>query len=119
MEQFSGPIPPPDLLRQYDELIEHGAERIFGAFEKQTRHRQTIEAAVIHGNEARSFRGQWMAYSLALIILTLGSVMIFKGREWAGTVLISVDLVGLVAVFITSKAMQRQERETKYSLGRR
>lgn len=117
LEQYSGPIPPPDLLRQYDELIEGGAERIFNAFESQTRHRMGIESAVVFGNEGRANRGQWMAYSLALVILTLGSIMIFTGREEAGVAMITVDLVGLVAVFITSKRSQRLERQAKYQLG--
>lgn len=119
LEQFSGPIPPPDLLTQYNDVVSDGAERIFAAFEAQTRHRQSIEAAVVHGNENRAGRGQWMAYSLAIIILALGSVMIFTGHEWAGATLITVDLVGLVGVFVTSKVVQSKEREAKYEPGRR
>lgn len=119
LEEFSGPIPPPSLLREYDQLIDGGAERIFGAFEAQTKHRQTIESQVITGNEKRATRGQVMAYSLALLILALGSVMIFNGHGWEGTTLISIDLVGLVSVFVTSKLSQQQERAQKFQLQRR
>ena len=38
-----GPLPPPEQLQKYGEIVEDGAERIFKQFEKQTAHRHEIE----------------------------------------------------------------------------
>jgi uncharacterized membrane protein len=116
MEQFSGPIPPPDLLRKYNDIVDNGAERLFAAFENQTRHRQELENTVVQGAEARANRGQWMGFIMANVVLGVGGVMVFSGHEEAGAVVISVDLVGLVSVFIYGRHTQRQEREKKYGL---
>jgi uncharacterized membrane protein len=40
---FSGPIPPPDLLERYNQIIPEGADRILKMAEKQSAHRQKIE----------------------------------------------------------------------------
>jgi uncharacterized membrane protein len=114
LEQYSGPIPPPELLRQYDEVVENGAERLFAAFENQTQHRQGLERTVIGGGEARANRGQWMGFGLANLVLALGTTMIFSGHDGAGAAIISVDLVGLVGVFVYGRQSQRREREAKY-----
>lgn len=37
---FSGPIPHPDLLAQYDQIIPNGADRILLMAEAQSRHRR-------------------------------------------------------------------------------
>ena len=41
--RFSGPIPPPDLLRKYEEINPGFADRIMRQAEAQTAHRIEIE----------------------------------------------------------------------------
>jgi uncharacterized membrane protein len=40
---WQGPIPPPQELKRYDEIIENGAERLFSQFERETQHRHLLE----------------------------------------------------------------------------
>ncbi len=40
---FSGPIPPPQVLKGYNEIIKDGAERIILMAEKQSNHRMQLE----------------------------------------------------------------------------
>ena len=40
---YQGPLPPPETLRGYNELIPNAAERIFAVFEKQAAHRMNEE----------------------------------------------------------------------------
>jgi uncharacterized membrane protein len=47
---YSGPLPHPDILQQYDRIVPNGAERIFAQFESQSAHRRMIEAKVINSN---------------------------------------------------------------------
>ena len=46
-EEFSGPLPHPDILEHYDRIVPGAAERILTKFEKQTDHRIKIEEQVI------------------------------------------------------------------------
>ena len=40
---FSGPIPPPDILKGYNDVVKDGAERIIAMAEKQSNHRMILE----------------------------------------------------------------------------
>jgi uncharacterized membrane protein len=40
---FSGPIPPPLILKQYDDLVPGAAARILAQAEQQTAHRIALE----------------------------------------------------------------------------
>ncbi|MCL2659595.1 MAG: DUF2335 domain-containing protein [Acidobacteriaceae bacterium] len=43
----SGPLPPPDVLTQYDQVVPNGAERIMAMAEQQSRHRIELEPRLL------------------------------------------------------------------------
>jgi uncharacterized membrane protein len=47
-QTFSGPIPPPTLLAEYNKVVPNAAERILAMAEKQSEHRQFLEKKVIN-----------------------------------------------------------------------
>lgn len=49
-ERFSGPIPHPRILKGYEEILPGSADRILTMAENQSKHRQAIEAEVVHSN---------------------------------------------------------------------
>jgi hypothetical protein len=44
--RYSGPLPPPDMMRAYGEIVDGGAERILDQWEGETKHRHAIEDRV-------------------------------------------------------------------------
>lgn len=48
-----GPLPPPDILEAYDKVVPNGADRIMSLAERQSQHRQDMEARVIEGTFGR------------------------------------------------------------------
>ena len=79
--RFSGPLPPPDLLARYNEIIPNGAERIFAMAENQARHREKLETKVIEGNVSTQREGSWFAFILTLVALIGGMFLIYVGQE--------------------------------------
>lgn len=51
---FSGPLPPPELLAKYNDVIPNGAERIMAMAERQSSHRERLEYRVVDGGVANS-----------------------------------------------------------------
>ena len=108
-EHFSGPLPPPDVLRRYDEIFPGLGERIVAMAENQSRHRQGLEKTVVEGRAANERRGQTYGFILAPLI-GLGSIGIIAiGRSTEGLSIILGELAALVGVFIYGR--KRQERE--------
>jgi uncharacterized membrane protein len=110
---FSGPIPPPHLLAQYNDVVKDGAERILAMAERQSAHREAMEAAVVKGNLSRQKEGAYFAFILALLTICGGILLIYSGRNVAGLVAILAPLAALAGVFVYTKREQRKERTEK------
>ena len=63
--EFSGPLPPPQILQGYNQAFAGCAERIVAMTERQSAHRQAIERSVIDANCQAQTRGQYFAFILA------------------------------------------------------
>lgn len=106
-EHHSGPLPAPKTLREYNEIIPDGAERITTVFENQSNHRMSLETKVVGRQTFQSLLGQIFGFLIALICLLIGVYLIEKGHEAAGITLFAIDIVGLAAVFVIGKRMQK------------
>lgn len=110
---FSGPLPLPSLLAQYNEIIPNGAERIMVMAERQSAHRERLEARVVEGNVANQTRGSYFAFVIALVALLGGFSLIYEGKSGEGLAAIISSVSGLVGVFVYAKVDQRRERTEK------
>jgi uncharacterized membrane protein len=110
---YSGPLPPPEILREFDQVVPGAAERIMRMAEKQQDHRIRLESKVITSDTYRSWAGLGLAGFLGFIIVGCGSYLIFQGHDTAGATIITSTLIGLVTTFVHGTRSRRQERETK------
>src|SRR5437868_4554614 len=58
LTQYRGPLPPPEMLAEYDRHIPGLAERIVRSWEQQSGHRQTLERQAAGGAESRMDKSQ-------------------------------------------------------------
>jgi uncharacterized membrane protein len=112
-QSFSGPLPPPLVLREYNEIIPGLAERIVALAEKQTEHRIGIEAKVIGSDISRSWGGLICGFVVALTCVAAGTICILYGHDWAGATLATGAVGGLVYTFIHGTAARKAERTEK------
>jgi uncharacterized membrane protein len=47
---FVGPMPPPELVAEYEEILPGAAKFFFSALDRQTSHRHLLEAKVVDAN---------------------------------------------------------------------
>jgi uncharacterized membrane protein len=110
---FAGPIPPPELLKKYNEIIPDGANRILEMAERQSAHRIELEKTVIEGDNRRANWGLVCGFTFGLIVFVLSFILIMYGHDWAGVALATTDLVVLVGTFVYGTRARRQERERR------
>ena len=109
-EAFSGPIPPPDLLEKYNNIIPNGADRILAMAEQQQAHRQFMEKTVVEGDVRRSDRGLILGFIVTVIFGAGGIYLVATGHDLNGLAVIFLPLAGLVGTFIYSKKTRKEER---------
>ncbi len=110
-EHHTGPLPAPKTLKAYDSIINNGAERIMQKFEQQSSHRQYLEKTVIVRQLNQSSVGQILGFVVALCCLGIGCFLVMKGHDAAGITIFSLDIVGLVSVFVIRKIYRQRELE--------
>jgi len=115
-EISKGPLPPPQILREYDNIIENGAERIMAMAEKEQAAR--LKERELNGESNRKLadrkldyfkRGQWMGFSLALIVLLSAGFFAYLQFITLATILLATTLVALVGLFVYTTKNQNKE----------
>ncbi len=110
---YVGPLPRPDLLKQFDEIVPGAAERIITQFEKQSDHRRNLENIAIKHDRFISTLGLFCGFVIAMSAISGGVYAATLGKDLFGSILSGTGLVGLVSVFIygsQSKRKHLQER---------
>ncbi|WP_206668814.1 DUF2335 domain-containing protein [Stutzerimonas nosocomialis] len=115
-ERHSGPLPSPRQLREYEDVVPGGAERIFQMAEREQSHRHeqqkamaSLRGSVFQHVQVRENRGQLIATAMSLLVMFFGGWLIHLGNPNLGTGLIVGTMVSIASVFITSRADKKKE----------
>lgn len=110
---FSGPIPPPELLKGYNEVVKDGAERIVIMAEKQSNHRMQLEDHAIKEELKQSRLGQVFGFILGIVGLVLAAILAILDHEAIAGIFGTTTILGLVTVFVLGKKAQKKDLEDK------
>lgn len=110
---FSGPIPPPELLKGYNEVVKDGAERIVIMAEKQSNHRMKLEDHAIREELKQSRLGQVFGFVLGIVGLLLAAILAILDHETIAGIFATTTILGLVTVFVLGKKAQKKDLEDK------
>ncbi|GET07675.1 hypothetical protein SY111_02990 [Ligilactobacillus agilis] len=102
LEMYSGPIPHPDILKKYDELDPGAAKLIIENGVKESEHRRKLELQAMSYTAKDSKRREWMGFTLGIIIISVGALLIYLGHTITGTLLSGISAVSLVGLFVGS-----------------
>jgi uncharacterized membrane protein len=110
---FSGPLPPPEALARYNDVVPGAAGRIIAMAEKQQEHRQELEQRVVFSNAETQKHGLHLGFVIAMTAILGGIWLISIGKETTGLVAIVTAIASLVGVFVYGKSEQKKELEKK------
>ena len=84
--EFSRPIPPPSIIKGYEEVLPGSADRIIRMAEEQARHRQEMEKKMIDFEARDSLLGILFAFSLGVGCLIAAAIMVILVPQSAGVI---------------------------------
>jgi uncharacterized membrane protein len=113
MRSFSGPLPPPETLDRYNQILPGAAERIITMAESQHQHRQGLETLVIHSNVKAQKLGTILGFIVAMTVVLGGMYLVHEGKNAPGLAAILTALASLVGVFLYSKREQQKDLAKK------
>jgi uncharacterized membrane protein len=107
---FSGPLPPPWALQEYDKVVPGAAEKILAQAQSQTLHRIEMERKVTESDIQRSRLGLAAGFIVAMTTILGGIFLAYTGHDLAGTTIAALATASLVGVFVYGKSAQKEER---------
>lgn len=113
MRSYSGPLPPPEVLERYNEILPGAAERIISLAESQHHHRQELEKCVITSNVKAQKLGTVLGFIVSMTVVIGGMFLIHEGKSTAGLATTLTALASLVGVFVWSKHEQQRDLQKK------
>lgn len=102
-ETFSGPLPHPLILEEYEKIVPGAAERIIAMAESDMKHQQEMDREELRIAESQVKRGQISAFWLTIIALAVCIFSLLMGSEMAASVIAGTTIVALVTAFVISR----------------
>lgn len=116
VSNFRGPIPPPEVLAGYEQVLPGSPERILRMAEEQARHRISMEAAALQHEMGQSIRGLWTGLAVAVVGIAAGSYVAYLGNTGFGIGVIVMTIGSIVTAYLTGIHTRRKERERRVSM---
>ena len=110
---FSGPLPVPAYLAQYEEILPGSAERILKMAEEQSDHRRSLETKVINSGVSDSKKGLWFGFLIGIGGLGVVSYCASLGFQVLAGIIAALDLGSLVGIFVYGSQQKKNERVQK------
>lgn len=107
---FSGPLPPPNMLQSYNDVVPNAAERIISVFEAEVHHRHNLEQAELQAEikdvrttQALRFLGIVCGFIICLVLVFTGAFLIYHDKQIAGFSVCVTSMAGIIAAFLGTK----------------
>lgn len=111
IEGYAGPVPSPQMLREYDDIVPGLADRLISVFEQQAKHRMGLEDKVVQDNSHRANLGLWFGFILGAMAILSAVGLSIAHLQVAGGILGGTGMVSLAAVFVYGSQQRKSERE--------
>lgn len=106
---FVGPIPPPSVLQEYENIRPGFADRIVTQFEEQGRHRRGIEKKIVNHNILSATVGQITGFLVFLAAIGGGAFLLYLDKPVGGLATI-ISAVGSAA-WVLRKAERAKQND--------
>lgn len=111
ISEFRGPLPPPAILRGYEEIVPGAAGKIVEWADSERQHRHQMEGLMVRATTKRDLRGQIFAAIVAMGGFGLAAYALNLGHPFVATLITALDLGGIVTAFIYGRRSQAAEDE--------
>ena len=97
---FSGPLPHPEILQQYEAIHPGAAKQIFDDFLQESAHRRRLESRVVNAETFGDITGAISSALIGLLGVGGGLWLLHEGRSLAGLSSVIATLGSLLSVYI-------------------
>lgn len=97
---WSGPLPPPSVLEQFNDIVPNCAERIVANWEAESTHRRSLERRELTILGWSELAGKVFALLFVLGALALAGYAVANGQPWVAALFGGGTIAAVVWAFI-------------------
>ncbi len=109
-QSHSGPLPSPQTIKSYNNVVENGAERIFKMTENQSQHRIEMEKKIFTSQIKQSGIGQIFGFIIALVALVIAWDLAKANKVAVASIIGGTTVTGLVTIFVIGRKNKKKDR---------
>lgn len=110
---YRGPLPAPETLRAFDEVVPGLARQLTTLFDDQARHRMYLERKVVDSDVSQTRLGSVLGFVIVIAAVTAGTWLVSQGHSTEGVAAIIAAIASLAGVFVYGTRSRQQERAEK------
>ena len=107
---YSGPIPSPEMLKQYDEIYPGLSKEIVENAFSETKHRHKLEKEALPAEIHMKKLGQIFGFIIALFGIGGAILLAYIGHDTVAAVIGGTTVLGLVSVFVIGKKSSSKQK---------
>lgn len=113
IQHHSGPLPPPEVLIQYNDADPNAANRVITMAEEQQAHRFKMETLALKTQGRQGYIGQVFGFIIGLAVIGTGAFLMHSGKEGYGISSVFMGLAALLTAYYRGTSIQKKELEKK------
>ncbi|MDR0988847.1 MAG: DUF2335 domain-containing protein [Prevotellaceae bacterium] len=110
---FQGPIPHPEIMRGYEEVLPGAAERLLSMAEKQQAHNMEINKTLVDKQTRLAANGQSWGGFLAILCVSISCLLGYLGHDVLAGTLGTTTIIGLGIIFVLHKKPSEKGKTEK------
>lgn len=99
-ESWHGPLPAPENLAAFDQVLPGLAERIVRMAEEEGEHSRYVQRTAVNATVRLQYIGQAMAFALSSGALFVAYLLAMAGHDWVAGGLVATGFAGIASVFM-------------------
>lgn len=111
MSAFKGPLPPPEILRGYEDIKDGLADRIVSMAEKEQEVYLENSKTILKFQGRDTFMGMLFAFMTISLTLFMSCILLLNDKNIAGFCTLIGGLVALAGLFVKGHANKKDEKK--------
>ena len=103
-----GPLPPPDLLSEYEKLLPGSSKRLLEIFEQERQRRVELSGEIAREHARYGQFTELLSFSYAALSLVVAAIFLWNQDEFAGAVFGVGGIATAIAVLLL-RSLARQD----------
>ena len=112
---FHGPLPPPEVLKEYQSILPGSPDRFLKLVEKEQEHTHSSEKMIIRNQIWQNWAGLIIGAILVVLFFVGAYKLALAGHDTVAYIIFSVTIISIATIFVlhkrSDKSMKKEDEE--------